>query len=123
LRIFLNEQKRADIFEYLRWVPLAILLLNYKIVTLTILGFYQSIGTSLKANDISWDVLQVKIFVAQAHALKEMGGTWSLLSIDAAAVAALVISGVTPMVTAFASIISAVVFIGIKAMSVVYLFV
>ena len=123
LNIFLNEQKRADIFEYLRWVPLAILLLNYKVVTLTIFEFYQSIGISLKANDISWDVLQVKIYVAQVHTLKEIGGTWNLLSIDAEAMAALVISGMTPMVTTFASIISAVVFIGIKAMSVVYLFV
>lgn len=123
LRVFLNEQKRADIFEYLRWVPLAILLLNYKVITLSIFNFYQNIGSSLKANDISWDLLQMKIFVAQMHALESIGGSWSLLSIDAEALESLAMSGMTSGMTAIASVISAVVFIGIKAMSVVYLFV
>ncbi len=123
LRVFLNEQKRADIFEYLRWVPLAILLLNYKVITLSIFDFYQSIGSSLKANDISWDLLQMKIFVAQMQAVEAIGGSWSLLSIDAEALESLAMSGMTSAITAIASVISTVVFIGIKAMSVVYLFV
>ena len=123
LRVFLNEQKRADIFEYLRWVPLAILLLNYKVITLSIFDFYQSIGSSLKANDISWDLLQMKIFAAQIQAVEEIGGSWSLLSIDAEALESLAMSGMTSAITAISSVISVVVFIGIKAMSVVYLFV
>lgn len=123
LRVFINEQKRADIFEYLRWVPLALLLLNYKVVTLSIFDFYQSIGASLKANDISWDLLQLKILAAQMHAIGEIGGSWSLLSIDAEALESLAMSGLTSGMTAIASVISAVVFVGIKSMSVVYLFV
>ncbi|SNZ01305.1 hypothetical protein [Flagellimonas pacifica] len=123
LRVFINEQKRADIFEYLRWVPLAMILLNYKVFTLSIFNFYQVIGSSLKANDISWDILQIKIFAAQIQAMEAVGSSWSLLSLDAAALESLAMSGMTSGLTAIASVISVVVFIGIKAMSVVYLFV
>lgn len=123
LRVFLNAQRKADIFAYLPWVPLAVLLINYKVITLTIFEFYQNIGATFKANDISWDRLHERIYVAQAYSLNEINGTWNLLNLDAEAIAALVISGVIPTITAFASLISAVVFIGIKAMSVVYLFV
>ena len=123
LGIFLNEEKRADVFAYLRWVPLAILLLNYKIVTLTIFEFYQTIGNTFKTNDISWDVLQMKIFVAQMKALEAEDGTWSLLAIDAEGLASIALGFMTSAATSIASFISAVVFIGIKAMSVIYLFV
>jgi len=123
LRVFLDEQRRANIFKYLTWVPLAILLLNYKIIALTIFQFYDSIGQSLKPNDIGWDVLHIKILVAQVRAISDIGGSWSLLSIDMAALEALVTSGMTSGITVIASIVSTVVFIGIKAMSVVYLFV
>jgi len=123
LGIFLNEDKRADVFAYLRWVPLAILLLNYKVVTLTIFEFYQSIGNTFKANDISWDVLQMKIFVAQMQALEAEDGTWSLLALDAEGLASIALGFMTSAATSIASFISAVVFVGIKAMSVIYLFV
>lgn len=123
LRVFLNEQKRADIFEYLRWVPLAFILLKYKVFTMAIFGFYQRIGLSLKANDISWDILQMKIFMAQTKSMVELGSSWSLLSFDAAALESLALAGITSGVTAIASVISTVVFVGIKAMSVIYLFV
>lgn len=123
LGIFLNEEKRADVFAYLRWVPLAILLLNYKVVTLTIFEFYQTIGNTFKANDISWDVLQMKIFVAQLRALESEDGTWSLLAIDAEGLASIALGLMTSAATSIASLISAVVFVGIKAMSVIYLFV
>lgn len=123
LHVFLNKEKRADIFEYLKWVPLAMVLFNYKALTLTIFEFYQSLGTSLKANDIAWDVLQMKLYVAQMQAIQAIGGSWSLLSLDAEALESLAMSSITSGLTAIASVISAVVFIGIKAMSVVYLFV
>lgn len=123
LGIFLNEDKRADVFAYLRWVPLAILLLNYKVVTLTIFEFYQSIGNTFKANDISWDVLQMKIFIAQMQALEAEDGTWSLLALDAEGLASIALGFMTSAATSIASFISSVVFVGIKAMSVIYLFV
>ncbi len=78
---------------------------------------------SLKANDISWDVLQMKIFVAQTKAMIDYGFSWVLLQANPEALQALVLSSITSGVTAIASVISAVVFIGIKAMSVIYLFV
>lgn len=123
LRVFLNEQKRADLFEYLRWVPLAVLLLNYKVIALSIFNFYQTIGKSLKANDITWDVLQSKILMAQMQSFEDIDGSWSLLNIDAESLESLALSFMTSGLTSIASVISAVVFIGIKAMSVVYLFV
>ncbi|HEA23653.1 hypothetical protein LCGC14_1261000 [marine sediment metagenome] len=123
LGTFLNTEKRADIIAYLRWVPLAILLLNYKLVTMTILEFYQGIGNSFKANDISWDILQMKILAAQMRAFEADDGTWSLLALDSEGLATIALGFMTAAATSIASIISAVVFIGIKAMSVIYLFV
>ena len=123
LKVFMDSEKRADIFSYLKWVPLAILLAKYKLFTQSIFSFYESIGESLRANDVSWDVLQVKIFVAQNAALKDMGSSWNLLALDSSALEEFVLSGMTSGITTFASIISTIVFIGIKALSVVYLFV
>lgn len=123
LKILMNEEKRADFFEYLKWVPLAFMLFKYKVFSRSIFEFYESIGNSLKANDVSWDVLQIKIFVAQTEAMKDIGTSWSLLTLDSAALESLALSSMTTGITAIASIISTVVFIGIKAMSVVYLFV
>lgn len=123
LGTFLNTEKRADIIAYLRWVPLAILLLNYRVVTMTILEFYQGIGNSFKANDISWDILQMKILAAQMRAFEADDGTWSLLALDSEGLATIAFGFMTAAATSIASIISAVVFIGIKAMSVIYLFV
>ncbi|GMN05509.1 hypothetical protein MTsPCn5_08970 [Croceitalea sp. MTPC5] len=123
LGVFLNEEKRANILAYLKWVPLAILLLNYEVVILTIYEFYQTVGTTFKANDISWDVLQTKIFIAQMEALESEDGTWSLLALDSEGLASIALGFVTSTATSIASFISAVVFVGIKAMSVIYLFV
>lgn len=123
LRVFLDEQKRADIFEYLKWVPLAFILIKYKVFTLSIFRFYQNIGLSLKANDVSWDILQMKIFLAQTESMVAIGSSWNLFTMDGAALESLALAGITSVVTAMASVISTVVFVGIKAMSVVYLFV
>ncbi len=123
LRVFLNEQKRADIFEYLKWVPLAFVLLKYKVFTMAIFDFYQRIGLSLKANDISWDSLQTKIFMSQSESMEKLGDSWNLLTLDGASLESLSLALMTSGVTSIASIISTVVFVGIKAMSVVYLFV
>lgn len=123
LRVFLSEQKRADIFEYLKWVPLAFVLLKYKVFTMAIFGFYQRIGLSLKANDVSWDILQMKIFMSQSESMAELGDSWNLFTLDAAALESLSLALMTSGVTSIASVISTVVFVGIKAMSVVYLFV
>ena len=123
LRIFLNPEKRAHILEYLSWVPLALLLLNYKVITKTILEFYTNIGSSLKANDISWDLLHVKILAAQTRSLGDYGVSWLLLNADLEALQTFILSSITSAATVIASVISIVVFIGIKSMSVIYLFV
>lgn len=123
LRVFMSEQKRADIFEYLKWVPLAFILLKYRVFTMAIFDFYEGIGLSLKANDISWDILQAKILAAQTVSMAELGGSWNLFTLDGAAMESLALASLTSGLTAIASIISTVVFVGIKAMSVIYLFV
>ncbi len=123
LRVYLNEQTRADVMAYLKWVPLAFILLKYKVFTMAIFDFYQGIGLSLKANDISWDILQMKIFMSQSESMAKLGDSWNLFTLDAAALESLCLAFMTSGVTAIASIISTVVFVGIKAMSVIYLFV
>ncbi|PKA97808.1 hypothetical protein B0O79_1478 [Flavobacteriaceae bacterium MAR_2009_75] len=123
LRVYLNEQTRADVLAYLKWVPLAFILLKYKVFTMAIFDFYQRIGLSLKANDISWDILQMKIFMSQSESMAKLGDSWNLFTLDAAALESLCLAFMTSGVTSIASIISTVVFVGIKAMSVIYLFV
>ncbi|MFV0552343.1 MAG: hypothetical protein ACK5L6_10560 [Anaerorhabdus sp.] len=123
LRVFMSEQKRTDIFEYLKWVPLAFILIKYKVFTMAIFEFYQSIGLSLKANDVSWDVLQMKIFTAQSVSMVQLGSSWNLFLMNPVALQTFILAGITSCLTTIASIISAVVFVGIKAMSVIYLFV
>lgn len=123
LTVVLNKEKRVDVFEHLKWVPLAFVLFNYRALTRTILEFYQGVGLSLKANDITWDVLQMKILMAQTQSMMDYSLSWVLLQADPEALQALVLSSITSVVTAIASVISTVVFIGIKAMSVIYLFV
>ncbi|PIB31445.1 hypothetical protein [Maribacter sp. 4G9] len=123
LSVILNKDKRTDIIAHLRWVPLAFVLFTYRALTRTILEFYQGIGTSLKANDITWDVLQMKIMIAQGKAMTDYSISWLLLKADPEALQALILSSITSGVVMIASVISAVVFIGIKAMSVIYLFV
>ncbi len=123
LRVYLNEQTRADVVAYLKWVPLAFVLLKYKVFTMAIFDFYQGIGLSLKANDISWDILQMKIFMSQSESMAKLGDSWNLFTLDGAALESLCLALMTSGVTSIASIISTVVFVGIKAMSVIYLFV
>ncbi len=123
LKVFMNEQTRADLFAYLKWVPLAFVLLEYKVFARSIFLFYEGIGESLKGNDISWDTLQLKIFYAQTKAMGDIGSSWSMFDMDWAALESLILSGMTSGITTFASIISTVVFIGIKAMSVIYMYV
>lgn len=123
LKVYLNEHKRADVLEYLKWVPLAFILLKYKIFAMAIFDFYQRIGLSLRANDISWDILQMKIYESQNVAMATLGGSWSFMNINPEALGSLSLALMTSGLTALASIISTVVFVGIKAMSVVYLFV
>jgi hypothetical protein len=90
---------------------------------MSIFRFYEGIGNSFKGNDVSWDSLQLKIYYAQTKAMEDIGSSWSLFNMDWAALESLILSGMTSGITTFASIISTVVFIGIKAMSVIYLFV
>ncbi|MER3373013.1 MAG: type IV secretion system protein [Allomuricauda sp.] len=123
LKVFMNEQTRADFFAYLKWVPLAFILLKYKVFARSIFQFYEGIGNSLKGNDVSWDILQLKIYHAQTKAMEDIGSSWSLFDMDWSALESLILSGMTSGITTFASIVSTVVFIGIKAMSVIYLFV
>ena len=123
LRVFVDSRTRAVFWEYLKWVPLAALLLNYKVVTMTILDFYQGIGNSFRANDVSWDILQMKVLVAQVGTGADYAWSWVLLSANPEAFQAFVLSSLTSVVVMIASVISTVVFIGIKAMSVIYLFV
>lgn len=105
LKVYLNEQKRADILEYLKWVPLAFVLIKYRTFTMAIFDFYQNIGLSLKANDISWDILQMKIYASQNMALTNLGSSWSLMSLDPAALGSLTLAAMTSSLTSLASVI------------------
>ena len=124
LGTFLNPMTRSNIFAYLRWVPLAILLLHYRTIVITIYEFYQNLGLTFRKNDISWNHLQLKIIGAQIHAGGELGHDLiTFRGLDSNVLQVLVLSGMTSGIVIIASVLSAVVFVGIKAMSVIYLFV
>jgi len=123
LKLLMDEDKRANVLEYLKWIPLAILLVKYKTFARAIFSFYGGIGESFRSNDVSWDILQMKVFVAQNKAIGDIGMSWNLLTLDTTAIESLILSGMTSGITLIASIISTIVFVGIKARSVIYLFI
>jgi hypothetical protein len=100
-----------------------LLLLNYKTIVWTIFEFYQGIGKTFQGNDLSWDILHYKIMGAQLKALEDSEGTISLLNIDAEALETMVMGMFTFGATHISSVISVIVFVGIKALSIIYLFV
>ncbi|UWX54324.1 hypothetical protein NYZ99_15405 [Maribacter litopenaei] len=121
--LFMIPQRRADLLSYLKWVPLALLLLNYKIMVWTIFEFYEGLGRAFQSNDLSWDILHYKIMGAQIKAMEGTDGNWSLLNLDAEALESLAMGAMTFGATSISSVISVIVFVGIKALSIVYLFV
>jgi len=65
LSAFMNETRRADIFAYMKWIPLAVLFANYKSFAMAIFEFYSNIGLALQPNDLGWDLIHSKISSAQ----------------------------------------------------------
>lgn len=124
LKVFLSENMRTDIFQALKWVPLAFLLLNYRTVVGAIFEFYNNIGIALQYNDISWDIIFNKISKAQTLNVQASGiGFGPSVFINPAALEGLIMTQMVTILVYLAAGISTVIFIGVKAMSVIYLFV
>lgn len=124
LKVFLTEQNRTNIFEYLKWVPLCFLLINYKVFALAIFDFYHNIGVALQSNDVHWDQINEKIALAQQQSVTAFGSSiFNLVSFDFDELETMVMSNLVGVLVLLAQTISIVVFIGVKAISVIYLFV
>lgn len=122
LSVFLKESRRADIFAYLKWVPLGFLFVNYKVFALAIFEFYSNIGIALQANDMSWDMISTKLIAAQALSFENLSEL-SLLDLTWNDIEAAIMLNMTSTLLYLGMAASTVVFIGVKAISVIYLFV
>ncbi|MBB3125235.1 hypothetical protein FHS04_002779 [Mesoflavibacter sabulilitoris] len=106
LKLFLDKEKRVDIFEALKWVPLVFLLLKYKSFVGAIYGFYTGLGEAFANNVYTWDNI-TEILNATAE---DVNASWFIE--DFIYVLILIINA-----------ISIVVFVAIKAMASIYLYV
>ena len=124
LKVLMNEKTRADIFEYVKWIPLCWILMHYKTFTFAIFEFYNNMGIALQSNDVNWDVILKKIDNAYSDNVGLVGSipTYGLI-FSPSSLEATIMYQLTAVLTYLAAGISTVVFIGMKAFSVIYLFV
>ncbi|SEC65492.1 TrbL/VirB6 plasmid conjugal transfer protein [Tenacibaculum sp. MAR_2009_124] len=123
LQLFISED-RTNVFKALKWVPLAALLFMYKEFVGAIFQFYNNIGSSLQHNDITWDTIFNKISVAQNYNIEASGiGVGPSLLFNPSALEGVIMTQIVTILVYLGAGISTIIFIGVKAMSVIYLFV
>ena len=94
---------RADVFKALKWFPLMFILFNYTEFAHAIFEFYNNLGSSFVSTQKNWDTIGQKVALAQIDVAANNVVEWNI--------------------TAFAHIISTLIFVGIKALATIYLFI
>jgi hypothetical protein len=114
---------RADVFKALKWFPLMFILFNYSEFAHAIFEFYNNLGSSFVSTQKNWDTIGQKIALAQIDVAANNLVEWNLLSMDIDGLQSFALTGLAGSITAFAHIISTLIFIGIKALATIYLFI
>lgn len=118
-----SSSDRADVLKALKWFPLLFILFNYSEFAYAIFEFYDNLGKSFIGTQRNWDSIGEKVALAQIDIAAENGLNWNLLNMDIDALQSLALTGMASSITAFAHIISTLIFVGIKALSIIYLFI
>lgn len=114
---------RADFWKALKWFPLLFILFNYKSFAFAIFEFYDNLGKSFIGTEKNWDTISTKVTKAQIEAFAKSTAEWNLLKMDLSALQSLAMAGLSGSITSIAHVVSSIIFVGIKALSIIYLFI
>lgn len=118
-----SSDDRADILKALKWFPLLFILWNYQLFAYSIFEFYDNLGKSFIGTQQNWDSIGERVALAQIDVAAKNSISWNLLDMDIDALQSIMLVGMASSVTTFAHIISTLIFVGIKALSIIYLFI
>ncbi|MEM9647128.1 MAG: type IV secretion system protein [Bacteroidota bacterium] len=118
-----SSSDRADVLKALKWFPLLFILFNYGDFAYAIFEFYDNLGKSFIGTQRSWDTIGEKVTLAQIDVAAGNTLNWNLLNMDMDALQSFALTGMASSITAFAHIVSTLIFVGIKALSIIYLFI
>lgn len=118
-----SSSDRADIYKALKWFPLMFILFNYGEFARAIFEVYDNLGKSFISTQRNWDTIGEKVTLAQIDVAAEIGLSWNLIDMDVDALQSLALTGLAGSITAFAHVISTLIFVGMKALSIIYLFI
>ena len=114
---------RADVFKALKWFPLMFILFNYSEFAHAIFEFYNNLGSSFVSTQKNWDTIGQKVALAQIDVAANNVVEWNMFSMDIDGLQSFALTGLAGSITAFAHIISTLIFVGIKALATIYLFI
>jgi len=114
---------RADVFKALKWFPLMFILFNYSEFAHAIFEFYNNLGSSFVSTQKNWDTIGQKVALAQIDVAANNVVEWNMFSMDIDGLQSFALTGLAGSITAFANIISTLIFVGIKALATIYLFI
>lgn len=118
-----SSDDRADVLKALKWFPLMFILFNYREFAYSIFEFYDNLGKAFIGTQHNWDSIGERVALAQIDVAAQNGLSWNLLDMDIDALQSIMLVGMASSVTNFAHIISTLIFVGIKALSIIYLFI
>ncbi|MFD2586118.1 type IV secretion system protein [Croceitalea marina] len=118
-----SSDDRADVLKALKWFPLMFILWNYREFAYSIFEFYDNLGKAFIGTQHNWDSIGERVALAQIDVAAKNGLSWNLLDMDIDALQSIMLVGMASSVTTFAHIISTLIFVGIKALSIIYLFI
>jgi len=118
-----SSEDRADIWKALKWFPLLFILFNYKSFAFAIFEFYDNLGRSFIGTEKNWDTISAKVAKAQMSAFTKSTAEWNFLKMDLDALQSMAMATLAGGITAVAHLVSSLIFIGIKALSIIYLFI
>jgi len=117
------SQDRGDVWKALKWFPLLFILFNYEVFAFAIFEFYDNLGKSFIGTEKNWDTINMKVAKAQIESFAQSTAEWNLFSVDLNALQSLAMAGLSGGITSIAHVVSSIIFVGIKSLSIIYLFI
>ncbi len=114
---------RANVLKALKWFPLMFILVNYPVFARAIFDFYHGLGESFLETQSSWDDIQLRIAGMNQQAMENMEVSYNIFNLDSDAVQMITLTTISSGLTTLAHLISTIFFVGVKALSIMYLFV
>lgn len=124
LRLFMNESYKTKVFTYFKFIPLLVLLFKYEIIITSIFKFYSMVGQSFRANDITWDQVYEKLnYSRHVQDATEDEYSFGILNITWDELRTKIMVDSVKLIIYVIRALSTAIFVGIKAMSLIYIYV